>query len=132
MTKKGAYRSNSSLTFNVKIFSLLSTSRRLFHSSLTYNTTAPSDKKICTEYVDSRKRENGFGQVFWSENDTNYLGFELELFKTDNNRDFRLVQNLKLGEAKSTQPIRLRNQLPIAGEIFGTGENLSQVLIRNG
>ena len=48
---------------------------------------------------------------------------------SDDNRDFRLVQSLTMGEADFIRFIRLRNQLVIAAENFSGEEDLSSVLI---
>ena len=54
---------------------------------------------------------------------------KLNLLKRDYNKDFHLVQKLSMGEARFKQIMRLRNQLIIAAEKFGTEENLSSLLI---
>ena len=66
---------------------------------------------------------------FLSEKYSNYLDATLKAFKKDDNGDFRLVQNLTLGEADVNQLMRLRNQQVIAAENFGSEKNLSSVLI---
>ena len=71
-----------------------------------------------------------FVQFSLSKNDSNYLNVKLKVFKKDGNNDFRLVQNLTLGEADFSQFMRLRNQLVIAEENFGREETLYPVLIR--
>ena len=67
--------------------------------------------------------------IFWSENDSNYLDKKLKVFKKDGNKEFRLVQNLTMGEADLNQFIRLRNQLVNAAENFAREGNLIPVLI---
>ena len=57
------------------------------------------------------------------------MDLKLKLFKRDDNRDFRLVQNLTMGEADFNQLLRLRYQLVIAAENFSREENLTPVLI---
>ena len=77
-------------------------------------------------------KKNPFFQIgtsFWSENDSNYLDLKLKVFKKDDKKDFRLVQNLTMGETEFRQFMRLRNQLVIAAENFARAENLSPVLI---
>ena len=93
------------------------------------NTTAPLDKLTGTDYVDFGECPDRFGRFCWSKNDSNYLDVKLKVFKGDDNRDFRVVQNLTMGEADFNQFLRLRNQLVIAAENFGTEENLSPVFI---
>ena len=66
---------------------------------------------------------------FGPKNETNYLKFQLELFKRANNRDIRLVQNLTMGEADFNLFRRLRNLLVIAAETYGVEENLSLMLM---
>ena len=51
------------------------------------------------------------------------------MFKKDDNRDFRPVKSLTMGDPDFNQFMRLRNQLVIAELNFGREENLSPVLI---
>ena len=69
------------------------------------------------------------GQFSWSRNDSNYLEVKLKVFRKDDKKDIRLVQNLTLGEADCNQFMRLRNQLVNAAENFARKENLTPVLI---
>ena len=96
---------------------------------MAYNTKASLDKLTCTNYVDFGKCQDRFGQFCWSKIDSNYLDVKLRVFKKDDNKEFRLVQILTMGEADFNQFMRLRNQLVIAAENFGGEENLSPVLI---
>ena len=96
---------------------------------MAYNTTASLEKLTCTDSVDFSKCQDRFGQFFWSNNDSNYLDVKLKVFKKDDNKDFRLVENLAMGGADFNQFIRLRNQLVNAAENFATEENLTPVLI---
>ena len=66
---------------------------------------------------------------FLSRNDSNYLDVKLKVFKKDDNKEFRLVQNLTMGEADFNQFMRLKNQLVNASGNFAREENLSPVLI---
>ena len=54
---------------------------------------------------------------------------KLKVFKKDANKEFRLVQNFTMEEAKFNQVMRLRNQLVNAAKNFGREENLTPVLI---
>ena len=96
---------------------------------MAYNTTASLDKLTCTDYVDFGKFRDKFGQLFWSKNDSNYLDVKLKVFRKDDKKEFRLVQNLTMGEADFKQFMRLRNQLVNAAERFAREENLTPVLI---
>ena len=96
---------------------------------MVYNTTASLDKLTCTDYVDFGKCQDRFGRSSWSKNDSNYLDVKLKVFRKDDNKEFRLVQNLTMGEADFNQFMRLRNQLVNAAEIFAREENLTPVLI---
>ena len=58
--------------------------------------------------------------------DSNYLDKELNVFK---DRNFRLIQNLAMGEANFNQFMRLRNQLGITAKDVTREKNLSPVLI---
>ena len=93
------------------------------------NTTASLDKLTCTDYVDFGKCQDRFGQFSWSKNDSNYLDIKLKMFKTeDKNAEFRLRQNLLMGEADFNQFVRQRNQLVVAADNFLLEQNLSPVL----
>ena len=90
---------------------------------MAYNTTASLDKLTCTDYVDFGKCQDRFGRFSWSKNDSNCLHVKLKVFKKDDNKEFRLVQNLSMGEADFNQFMRLRNQLVNAAEDFAREEN---------
>ena len=83
---------------------------------MAYNTTVSLDKLTCTDYVGFGKCQDRFGRFFWSKNDSNYLDAKLKVFRKDDRKEFRLVQNLTMGEADFDQFMRLRNQLVNAGE----------------
>ena len=96
---------------------------------MAYNTTETLDKLACTDYVDFGKCQDRFGRISWSKNDSNYLEIKLKVFKReDKNAEFRLRQNLSMGEADFNQFIRQRNQLVVAADNFTREENLSPVL----
>ena len=97
--------------------------------SMAYNTTEIMGKLTCTDYVDFGKSQDRFGRFFWSKKDSNYLDIKLKVFKReDKNAEFRLKQNLSMGEADFNQFIRQRNQLVVAADNFLREENLSPVL----
>ena len=134
MTKRDAYISNEmqlkiilQLSFAKK--SLLSATSILTRSPMTYNATASLDKLTCTDNVDFDKCQDRFGRFSWSKNDSNYLDVKLKVFRKDDKKDFRLVQNLTMGEADFNQFMRLRNQLVNAAKYFAREENLTPVLI---
>ena len=135
MTKKDVYISNKmqlqnlSLNFIYKNKSLFSATSILSRSAMAYNITASLDKLICTNYVDFGKCQDKFGRFFWSKNDSNFFDVKLKVFKKDDNEDFRLVQNLTMGEADFNQFIQFRNQLVNAAENFAREEILTPVLI---
>ena len=96
---------------------------------MAYNTTASLDKLICTDYVDFGKSSDKFGRLSWTKNDSNYLDIKLKVFeREDKNAEFRLRQNLSMGEADFNQFIRQRNQLVVAADSFLREQNLSPVL----
>ena len=78
--------------------------------------------------MDFGKCQDSFGRFSWFKNDSNYLDAKLKVFKEDDNKEFRLVQNLTMGEADFNQFMRLRNQL-VNAENFAREENLTPVLI---
>ena len=130
--QKNAYKNNEMqlqnqcLIFFQKNKSLLSATSKL--QTMAYNTTASLDKLICTDYVEFGKCQDSSGP-FWSKNDSNYLDVKLKVFREADTREFRLAQNLTMGEADFTQFMRLRNQLVNAAENFARDENLTPVLI---
>ena len=71
---------------------------------MAYNTTASLDKLTCTGYVDFGKCQDRFERLFWSKNDSNYLDIKLKVFRQDDKKEFRLVQNLTMGKG-SFQPV---------------------------
>ena len=96
---------------------------------MAYNTTETLDKLTCTDYVDFGKCQDRFGRFCWSKNDSNYLEIKLKVFKReDKNVEFRLRQNLLMGEVDLNQFIRQRNQLVVAADNFLKEQNLSPVL----
>ena len=96
---------------------------------MAYKTTASLYKLTCADYVDFGKCQYRFGKFSWSKNDSNYLDVKLKIFRKDDKKEFRLVQNLTMGEADFNQFMRLRNQLVNAAENFARDENLTPVLI---
>ena len=79
--------------------------------------------------MDFGKCKHRFEQFFWSKNDSNYLDVKRKVFKKDDNKELRVVQNLTIGEADFNQFMRLRNQLVNAAENYGREEILTSVLI---
>ena len=112
-----------------KIKSLFSATSILSRSPMAYNTTASLDKITCTDYVDFGKSSDRFGRFSWTKNDSNYLDIKLKVFKRKyKNADFRLRQNLSMGEADFNQFIRQRNQLAVTADNFSREQNLLPVL----
>ena len=97
---------------------------------MTHNTTASLDKLARTDYVDFGKCQDRFGRISWSKNSFDYLDVKVKVFKRDENKQFRLSQNLTMGEADSNQFIRLRNQLVVAVRDFSKKENLPPVQVK--
>ena len=56
---------------------------------MAYNTTASLDKLTCTDYVDFGNCQDRLGRFVWSKNNSNNLDVKLEVFKKDDNEDFR-------------------------------------------
>ena len=95
---------------------------------MAYNTTASLDKLTCTDYVDFGKSSDRFGRFSWTKNDSNYLGIKLKVFKReDKNAEFRLKQNLSMGEAEFNQFNRQGDQLVVAADTFLREQILSAV-----
>ena len=92
---------NHYLIFIHKNKSLPSATSILSHSPMAYNITASLDKLTCTDYVDFGKCQDRFGRFFRSKIYSTYLDVKLKVFKKDDNKEFRLVQNLTMGEVDS-------------------------------
>ena len=117
------------LYFSFTKTSLLSATSFLSRSAIAYNITASLDKLTCTDYVDFGKCQDRFAQFSWSKNDSSYSGVKLKVFRKDDKKEFRLVQNLTMGRADFKQFMRLRNHLVNAAEDFAREENSTPVLI---
>ena len=63
---------------------------------MAYNTTATLDKLACTDYVDFGKCQDRFGRISSSRTSLDYLDVKLKVFKKDENKEFRLAQNLTM------------------------------------
>ena len=86
---------------------------------MAYNTTETLEKLTCTDYVDFGRCQDRFGRISWSKKDYSYLQIKLKVFKReDKNAEFRLRQNLSMGEADFNQFIRQRNQIVVAADNF--------------
>ena len=63
--------------------------------------------------------QDRFGRFSCTKNDSNYLDIKLKVFRRDNkNAEFRLRQNLSMGEADFNQFIRQKNQPVVAADSF--------------
>ena len=96
---------------------------------MAHKTTVSLDILTCTDYVEFGNCPDRFGRFFWSKKDSNYLDLKLKLFKKDDNKEFRLVQNLTMAAVGFSQFMRLRNQLVNPAEVFARKENLAPVLM---
>ena len=121
---------NHSLTFFQKNKALLSATSILSRLSMADNTTASLNKLTCTGYVDFGKCQDRFEQFSWSKIDSSYLDVKLKVFKKGDNKQFRLAENLTIGEGDFNQFIRMKKQLILAAEKIAREENSSPVLIR--
>ena len=72
---------------------------------MAYNTTASLDQLSRTDYVDFGKSSDRFGQLSWTKKDSKYLDIKLRVVfkREDKNAEFRLRQNLSMGEADFNQ-----------------------------
>ena len=64
-----------------------------------------------------------------SKDDSNYLDVKLRVFRKNDKKEFRLVQNLTMGAADFNQFMRLRNELANAAENFAREEKLTPLLV---
>ena len=60
----------------------------------------------------------------------NYLVAKLQAFREDDQRDFRLVQNIRMGESNFNHFLWLRNQLVLAAENFGGDQKFSPIQVK--
>ena len=96
---------------------------------MAYKTTKTLDELACIDYVDFGKCQDRFGRFSWTKKDSNYLDNKLNVFKReDKNAEFRLRQNLSMGEAGFNQFIRQRSQLVVTADNNLREQNLSPVL----
>ena len=109
---------------------LLSSPNNKNEPEMACNTTASLDKLSCTDYVDFGKGQDKFGRNSWSKYSFDYLDVKLKVFKRDEDKQFRLAQNLTKGEADFNQFIRLRTQLNVAVRDFSKEENLPPVQVK--
>ena len=109
---------------------LLTSPSNKIESEKAYTTTATLDKLACTDFVDFGKCQDSFGRISWSKNSFDYMDVKLKVFKRDENKQFRLAQNLTMGEADFNQFIRLGNQLVVAVRDFSKDENLPLVQVK--
>ena len=91
---------------------------------MTCNTAASMKKLTCTDYLAFGKRQDKNRQISWSKKDSNYLDVKHKVFKRKDNKDFRLVQNLAMGDSDLNKFMRLRNKLVIATKNFVEKQNL--------
>ena len=70
---------------------------------MAHNTTATLNKVACTDYVDFGKCQDRFGRTSCSKNSFDYLDVKLKVFKKDDNKEFRLAQNLTIRETDFSQ-----------------------------
>ena len=97
---------------------------------MAYNTTATLDKLARNDHVDFGKCPDRFWRISWSKKSFDYLDMKFKVFKKDENKEFRLAQNLTTGETDFNQFIRLRNQLVVAVRDFSKEENQPQVQVK--
>ena len=96
---------------------------------MAFNITASLDKLTCTNFVNFGKCQDRFGQLSWSKKDSKSLDIKLNVFKKQDNKEFRLAQKFINWGADFNQFMRLRNQLVIPAEHFAGEENFSPVVI---
>ena len=66
--------------------------------------------------------------ILGTKKDSNYLDVKLKVFERENNKHFRLFQNLSMAEADFNQFMQLWTYLAIVTKNFGREENLVPVL----
>ena len=134
MIKKDAYigsamqLQNHSSTF-IHNKSLLSATSILYRSPMACNATAPLEKLTCTNYVHFVKCHDRFAHFSWSKYVSKYLDVKLNVFKRGDDKEFRVVQNLTMGEADFKQFMRLRIKLVMAAKNCAREETLTLVLM---
>ena len=96
---------------------------------MAYNNTASVGKLTCTDYLDFGTRQIRVGLASLTKIDSNHMGVKIKVFEKDDNNDFRMVQNFRMGEANFSQFKQLRNQLVLEGKKFSKEEDFSTVLL---
>ena len=96
---------------------------------MAYKTIASLVKLTSVDYKDFGKCRNRIQQKSWSKIDSNHLDIKHKVCKEGDKRDFRLIQNLTMGEANSNQFMTLRNRLVIAAENIARDENWTPSLL---
>ena len=79
--------------------------------------------------MDFGKCQDRFRRFSWFKNDSSYLDVKLKVFRKDDKKKFRLVQNLTMGQADFNHFMRLWNQPVNAAENFARDENFTPVQI---
>ena len=97
---------------------------------MAYNTTAFLDSLACTAYVEFGKCQDRFRRLSWSKIYFAFMDVKLKAFEKDENKEFRLAQNLTMGETDFNQFVRRRNQLVVAVRDFSKEENLPPVQVK--
>ena len=96
---------------------------------MAYNTIASVGKLTLTDYMDFAKRQNRVGLASLTRNDSNHLDVKLKVCEKDDNKDFRMLRNFRIGEADFSQFKQLRNQLVLAAKNFRNEGNFATVLL---
>ena len=94
------------------------------------NVTSSDQKLACTGFVDFGKRENKrFGRISWSKHAENraktaLLDIKLEIFKIDQDGEFRMHQCLSISEKDFNDFMRMKDELLVATTEFATVQGL--------
>ena len=108
------------------IYLSFSKNKSLFNYQFTISTTKPHGLEHCCFHGQADlyrlyrlwQMSRQIWPIFSVPKRLRILGCETQVFKKDDNKDFRLVENLTMGESDFKQFMRLRNQLVIAAENF--------------
>ena len=86
---------------NEVVLLLLTCPNNRIEPEMAYITKATLDKLACTNCVDFGECHDRFGLNSWSKISFDYLDVKLKVFQKDENKQFRLAENLTMGEADS-------------------------------
>ena len=103
---------------------------------MTYNATPSVDKLLSTGFLDFGNHEkNRFGRISWSKHEKNgantkFLEIQVKVFRRNEQGEFKVFQNINMGELDFKDFIRMKTELVDAATDFGKQQNLQPITLR--